>query len=449
MAPGIAATLRATRIDVNQTGHIEIDATGLLAGARGERDIASAEVAALAPRFEALCRRLDAWRTGVEPSFFALPFAPNTAAVLRRAREITDRFRRTVVFGIGGSSLGGEILVQAFGNRSRRHPVRFCDNVDPLTLVEVTDEPVAETHFLVISKSGDTVETLAQFLSLLPRLEHPGAQPLRAQLTVITENPRGALAQIAQRLGLEVMPHPPVGGRFSVLSVVGLLPAALAGADIDGLLEGARHMAGRCAQPNLDRNPALWNAGAQYLQLARGRHQSVQMAYSDRLYPVTFWWRQLWGESLGKRDAAGHARGLTPVVARGVTDQHSQLQLYLDGPDDKQFTFLVSPDLRNFGERVPARFADLAAVAPLAGHATGELFLAEFEATRATLARHGRPQRTLVLPHADAYALGELIVLLETETVAMAELLGVDPFDQPAVEEGKKLARDYLTKSSK
>ncbi len=444
MASGIATTLRAIRMDVNQAGHIEIDATGLLAGARGEHDIAPAAVAALAPRFEALCRRLEAWRTGVEPSFFALPFVPDTAAVRGRAREITDRFRRTVVFGIGGSSLGGEILVQALGNRPRRHPVRFCDNVDPLTLAEMTDEPVAETHFLVISKSGDTVETLAQFLSLLPRLEHPGAQ-----LTVITENPRGALAQIAQRLGLDVLPHPPVGGRFSVLSVVGLLPAALAGFDIDGLLEGARHMAGRCARPDLDRNPALWNAGAQYLQLARGRHLSVQMAYSDRLYPVTFWWRQLWGESLGKRDAAGRACGLTPVVARGVTDQHSQLQLYLDGPDDKQFTFLVSPDLRNFGERVPARFADLAAVAPLAGHATGELFLAEFEATRATLARHGRPQRTLALPHADAYALGELIVLLETETVAMAELLGIDPFDQPAVEEGKKLARDYLTKRSK
>jgi glucose-6-phosphate isomerase len=450
MAPGITATLRATRIDVNQTGHIKIDATGLLAGTRGESDIAPAEVAALAPRFDDLQPRLRAWRAGAAPSFLALPFAPDTAAILARARELARRFRRTIVFGIGGSSLGGEMLVQALSPHPAPHAVHFFDNVDPTTLAPLAEHDWSDTLLLVISKSGDTAEILSQFLSCLPTFEDRfGSEALREHILVVTENPRGALYQIADRLGLEILPHPPVGGRFSVLSVVGLLPAALAGVDIEALLAGARHMTERCAQPDIDRNPALWNAGAQYLQLARGRRQSVQMAYSDRLYPVTSWWRQLWGESLGKRDAAGRACGLTPVEARGVTDQHSQLQLYLDGPDDKQFTFLVNPDLRNFGARVPARFADLAAVAPLVGHATGELFLAEFEATRATLARHGRPQRTLALPYADAHALGELIVLLETETVAMAELLGVDPFDQPAVEEGKVLAREYLTKSSK
>lgn len=450
MASGIAATLRAIRIDVNQTGHIEIDAAGLLAGTRAAGDIAPAEVAALAPRFEALCRRLDAWRTGVEPSFFALPFAPDTAAVLARAREISGRFRRTVVLGIGGSSLGGEMLVHALSPQPAPHAVQFFDNVDPTALAPLAAHDWDDTLLLVVSKSGDTAETLSQFLSCLPALEDRfGREALREHILVVTENPRGAFHRIADRLGLEILPHPAVGGRFSVLSVVGLLPAALAGVDIEALLAGARAMAARCAQPDIDRNPALWNAGAQHLQLARGRHQSVQMAYSDRLYPVTSWWRQLWGESLGKRDAAGRPQGLTPVPARGVTDQHSQLQLYLDGPDDKQFTFIVSPDLRNFGARVPARFADLAAVAPLVGHTTGELFLAEFEATRASLARHGRPHRTLALPHADACALGELIVLLEMETVAMAELLGVDPFGQPAVEEGKVLAREYLTKSSK
>lgn len=432
---------------MSQGNRIEIDTTGLLAGTHGESDIASSEIATLAPRFDDLRQRLRTWRAGDAPSFLNLPFAPDVAGIRARARELARRFQRTVVFGIGGSSLGGEMLVHALSPQPAPRTVHFFDNIDPTTLAPLAAHDWDDTLLLVISKSGNTAETLSQLLSCLPALEHRfGSAALREHILVVTENPRGALYQLADRLGLEILPYPAVGGRFSVLSVVGLLPAALAGADIDGLLEGARHMAARCAQPDLEQNPALWNAGAQYLQLARGRHQSVQMAYSDHLYPVTFWWRQLWGESLGKRDAAGRARGLTPVVARGVTDQHSQLQLYLDGPDDKQFTFLVSPDLRNFGARVPARFADLAAVAPLVGHATGELFLAEFEATRAILVRHGRPQRTLALPHTDAYALGELIVLLETETVAMAELLGVDPFGQPAVEEGKQFMRDLLKK---
>jgi glucose-6-phosphate isomerase len=209
-------------------------------------------------------------------------------------------------------------------------------------------------------------------------------------------------------------------------------------------MAGARAMAERCLAPDLEANPALLQGAAQYLHGERGRTLSVQMAYADRLRPVTLWYRQLWAESLGKHDGGGRARGLTPIDAHGVTDQHSQLQLYLAGPDDKQFTFLVDPALRRQGARIDARFAALPAVAPLAGHTTGELFLAEFDATRETLTRRGRPNRTLSLGPEPA-AVGELILLLETETVVVAELLGIDPFDQPAVEEGKVLAREYLS----
>ena len=168
------------------------------------------------------------------------------------------------------------------------------------------------------------------------------------------------------------------------------------------------------------------------------------MTYCDRLRPELRWFRQLWAESLGKHDRHGRARGLTPVLAHGVTDQHSQLQLYLAGPDDKQFTFLTSPSLSRSGTRIPERFMDIPEVAILAGHTMGELFAAEFESIRTTLTRHGRPHRTLALMPDDPFALGELIVLIEMETVVVAELLGVDPFDQPAVEEGKVLAREYL-----
>jgi glucose-6-phosphate isomerase len=230
------------------------------------------------------------------------------------------------------------------------------------------------------------------------------------------------------------------------LSVVGLLPAAVAGVDIAAVVRGAQSMAEQCRDAGLENNPAFFNGAAQYLHARQGRRLCVQMIYADRLRPISRWYRQLWAESLGKRDAQGRAQGLTPIEAHGVTDQHSQLQLYLEGPDDKQFTFLVDPSLRGQGISIPDRFRAIPAVAPLVGHTTGDLFLAEFDATRETLTRRGRPNRTLSLAMNDAASIGELIMLLEMETVVVAELLGIDPFDQPAVEEGKLLAREYLMK---
>jgi glucose-6-phosphate isomerase len=346
------------------------------------------------------------------------------------------------VFGIGGSSLGGEMLVHSLGNPT--HPVRFFDNIDPSTLAELDGTDWHSTALLVISKSGNTAETLAQFLSLLPRLEAELGPQLREHVQVITENRAGDLARIATELGLEIVAHPPVGGRYSVLSVVGLLPAAIAGVNVAALLAGARAMAEVCGQDDMLENPAFFNGAAQYLHAEHGRRICVFMPYADRLRPFGLWYRQLWAESLGKHDRNGCARGLTPALAMGVTDQHSQLQLYLDGPDDKQFTLLADPQLGRQGARVPERFTGLPATAPLAGHTTGELLLAEYRATRETLTRRGRPNRTIQLDTRDPAALGALILLLELETVVVAQLLGIDPFDQPAVEEGKVLAREYL-----
>lgn len=421
---------------------LTIDAEALFDARLGAAGVSRAAVAALAPRLGALRDRLQAWRRGDSPSYFGLPFAGGEKELAQRARELAGRFARTVVFGIGGSSLGGEMLVRVLGGR--RHPVAFYDNVDPATLAELDRVDWRETLLIVISKSGTTAETLAQFLTVLPALEASlGANKLRQHVLAVTESPEGDLARIATSLGCEALPHPAVGGRYSVLSVVGLLPAALAGVDIEALLAGARDMATRCLDPKLESNPALFQAATQYLHAERGRTLFVQLSYADRLRPITRWYRQLLAESVGKIDASGRARGLTPIDAHGTTDQHSQLQLYLEGPDDKQFTLLYDPTLATQGLRVDARFAPLPAVAPLAGHTTGELFHAEFRATRESLTRRQRPNRTITLG-ADAAALGELIILLETETVALAELLGVDAFDQPAVEEGKQLTRDYL-----
>lgn len=419
---------------------LDIEHSALLAA--GEDGVTRAAVLALSPRLDGLRARLRAWRTGTPPSFFHLPFRDDTAAIAQTGAEIAQRFARTVVFGIGGSSLGGETLVRCLGNKT--HPVRFFDNIDPTTFAGLAETDWSTTFLLVISKSGQTAETLAQFLGVLPVLEqHLGAR-LREQIRFITEDRDGALARLATELGLGILDHPPVGGRFSALSVVGLLPAAIAGVDIGQLLAGARAMAERCGAENMEADPALFQAAAQYLHAERGRHICVFMPYADRLRPLGLWYRQLCAESLGKRDRAGRPRGLTPVLAMGVTDQHSQLQLYLDGPDDKQFTLLADPSLQTLGARIPERFASLPAIAPLAGHTLGELLLAEFRATRETLARHGRPHRVVRLDTRDPAALGALMFQLEVETVAIAELLGVDPFDQPAVEEGKRLAREYL-----
>jgi glucose-6-phosphate isomerase len=426
---------------------LDIDPSHLLVSRLGDAGIDPARIHELSPRLDALRQRLKDWHAGRSPSFLSLPYARDTAAISDRARRLVQRFRQTIVFGIGGSSLGGEMLVRVLGDPDKGHAVRFFDNIDPSSLIELTQINWSETCLLVISKSGTTAETLCQLLSLLPTVEKQlGERSLRDHVLVITENPSGPLAQIADRLGLEIIPHPPVGGRYSVLSVVGLLPAAIGGVDIARLLTGARAMAERCLSGSMEANPAFWNGACQYLHAERGRTLSVYMTYCDRLRPVMRWFRQLWAESLGKRDAAGRLRGLTPVEAYGVTDQHSQLQLYLAGPDDKQFTFLTNPSLHQSGIRIPDRFTDIPEVAVLAGHTMGELFAAEFEAIRTTLTRNHRPHRTLRMRPDDPAALGELILLIEVETVVVAELLGVDPFDQPAVEEGKVLAREYIKK---
>ncbi|MEK6551764.1 MAG: glucose-6-phosphate isomerase [Pseudomonadota bacterium] len=440
----MATTQTPSRDAASTVSRLRIDADTLFAPTLGEKGIDPAAVRALASRLQPLLDRLPEWRQ-TAGNFLSLPYTTDSRAIQRLGDDIAKRFDQTVVFGIGGSSLGGEMLVSILARDAGRQPVRFFDNIDPASLKDMAEVDWSRACLLVISKSGATAETLCQLMSVLPMLEKQiGTEGLRDHIKVITENRAGPLYKIAERLGLEILEHPPVGGRFSVLSIVGLLPAAIAGVDIDAVLTGARRMADRCQNRDLETNPAFWNGAAQHLHGERGRTICVQMTYCDRLRPELRWYRQLWAESLGKRDQHGKAHGLTPVLAHGVTDQHSQLQLYLAGPDDKQFTFLTSPSLAKSGTRIPERFMDIPEVAILAGHTMGELFAAEFEAIRTTLTRHGRPHRTLSLLPDDAQALGELIVLLEMETVVVAELLGVDPFDQPAVEEGKVLARDYL-----
>jgi len=431
---------------VTNLSRLSIDNTNLTSTGIGKNGVSDDDVIALSPKLDSLRNRIQKWIDSRQPTFLNLPFTNNLDEIKEKGQDIAHNFKRTVVFGIGGSSLGGEMLVRTLGDSSPKNTVSFYDNVDPSTMVELEKVDWHETLLLVISKSGNTAETLSQFLTILPVMEHDlGFSKAKEHILFITENKEGALYQLSKELKIEVIEHPPVGGRFSVLSVVGLLPAYVGGVDIEGVMEGARSMVQRCATKNILDNPAFYNGAVQYLHAEQKRTISVVMPYADNLRFVVNWFRQLWAESLGKIDKNGVHKGLTPTEAHGVTDQHSQLQLLLEGPDDKLVTFITDPGFRFRGRRIPMQFKDIPAIAPLAGHTIGELFLAELKATRTTLSRRGRPNRTLALLERDAYALGELIILLEMETVVVAELMGVDPFDQPAVEESKVLTREYLS----
>ncbi|HKL78504.1 MAG TPA: glucose-6-phosphate isomerase [Gammaproteobacteria bacterium] len=426
-----------------------IDMSNFFADAVGEDGVREADVEALSPRLDDLRPRLERWYQAEEPSFFHLPFeSEHVETVYEWGQEITAGFRQLLVLGMGGSSLGGEMLVNCLGGSEEFSDVLFIDNVDPVR-IEETLEGIewSDTMVLAISKSGNTAETLAQLLTLLPQMERAiGARAVKDHLVVITEDESGGLAEVAHRLKAPIVPHPPVGGRYSVLSAVGLLPAYVAGVDVEGVVDGAASMAERCLNSDMRDNPAFWGGATQYALAEKGKNQTILMPYFERLNKVGSWFRQLWAESLGKLDADGRHRGLTPARAIGATDQHSQLQLYLQGPADKQFTLFIADEMIYYGDRIPARFKDIPAVSPLAGHSVGELLAAEFMATRETLTRNNRPNRTIRMPALDAFTLGELIMLLEVETVVVAELLGVNPFDQPAVEEGKVLTRDYLAR---
>jgi glucose-6-phosphate isomerase len=296
----------------------------------------------------------------------------------------------------------------------------------------------------VVSKSGATAETLAQYLVVRQWLESAVGPDAPGHHMVFTTDPeRGALRQIASRENIPTLEVPPaVGGRFSVLSPVGLLPAALVGIDIDALLRGARRSLRRAESSRLLENPAgllsglLWAADAR-----QGARIHVLMPYSDRLRDFAEWYRQLWAESLGKRvNRLGEDvwTGPTPLCAVGATDQHSQVQLFMEGPYDKVVTFIRVED-HGVEVPIPRRNGLPEDVAYLSGHSLGELLGAEQDATAAALARSGRMNATITLPRIDAEAFGELLMFYQLATGYAGVWYGVDPFDQPGVELGKRL----------
>ena len=368
------------------------------------------------------------------------------AACAAAAARLTADCGDVVILGTGGSSLGGRTITaladRGFGPTGGRPRLHFAENVDPDSFEALLGAlDLARTGVVVISKSGGTSETVMQLLALLPHLLATlGPATLAERVVAITEPVDNPLRALAQSQGFAIIDHDPgVGGRFSALSVTGVLPAIMAGLDAAALRRGAAAVLDHClaAEDPAGAPPALGAALAVGLLRERQIATTVLMPYIDRLANFGLWYRQLWAESLGKGGA-----GTTPIRALGTVDQHSQLQLYLDGPADKLFT-LVTLETAGRGPKVESDY-DLPALGLYRDRRLGDLIDAMGRATAETLARRGRPVRLISLDRLDEEVLGGLMMHFILETIIAADLFGVDPFGQPAVEEGKILARAHM-----
>jgi glucose-6-phosphate isomerase len=434
---------------------IVLDYNNMLASRLGGRGIDPARLDAMAERFRAAHADAAQRRQAGELGFYALADGGGTVDSIREFAEGGGQaFSNLVVLGIGGSALGTvalrTALLHPFWNELDDEGRDFfprlyvLDNVDPATFSAFLDRiDLARTLFNVISKSGGTAETMSQYLVIRERLQAKLGDGYRRHFLFTTDPEKGVLRALAREEDVATLPVPPnVGGRFSVLSAVGLLPAAMVGIDIGELLAGAREMVERCETAELRSNPAGLFAALQYLaatELDAPIH--VMMPYSDRLRDVADWFRQLWAESLGKQRTRGGDEvfaGPTPVKSLGATDQHSQVQLYIEGPFDKTITFLAERDAE-VDIQIPSAHPEHAELAYLGGHSMGELLRTEMLATEAALAQRGRMNMTIEVPRVDARSLGGLLMMLQIATVYAGHFYGIDPMDQPGVELGKHL----------
>lgn len=370
---------------------------------------------------------------------------PASLPAIEAAAEQLRRFENIAVIGIGGSSLGAKAVLQALVDEpgAGRPRLHFLENIDPRNVDVFMRRCNAATAAVVcISKSGGTIETAAQYLILRQWLEQQlGKDEAHRHQWVVTDPDRGWLREMAVREKLASLPVPSrVGGRYSVLTAVGLLPLTAAGVDISGLLAGAAANAARCASDDPRTNPALEMAALFYLlDTVRDKRVSIMMPYADPLQLFGDWYRQLWAESLGKRRSNNSFAGTLAVTALGTVDQHSQLQMYLESRRDKIFTFLAV-DTRDQNPRIPLADHDRKYFSYLEGKHMQEVLDAELQATRQVIAAAGHPNMTLHLPRLDAHVLGQLIDLYQRATVYAGLLYGINPLDQPAVEQGKQLA---------
>ena len=450
---------------------IHLDFNNMMADTIGtEHGITEQELKALAPVASRYVNYLKEERSGGKLPFLDLPYQKNTATeIIKTANFFKGKFKNLVVVGIGGSALGNiathTALNHPFHNiltdqeRKGFPRVFVLDNIDPDRFSGLIDivKP-EETLFNFITKSGTTVETMAQFLIIVKRLRDKLGRDYKEHIITTTDSEKGTLREITRREGFRSFDIPSgVGGRYSVLTPVGLFSAAMSGVDIVSLLDGAAFMDKVCKSDNLWENPALMGAALYFLSHTKKyKNILVMMPYSNALGGVADWFCQLWAESLGKKFSLHKEvvhTGSTPVRAIGVVDQHSQLQLYMEGPYDKVITFLT---IKRFGKEVSIMNETLSGkknIPPseggggevtshnelpyLKGHSLNNVMKAEFEGTRLALTEQNRPNCTLTIDELSAFTLGQLFYLLELQTAYAGKFYNINAFDQPGVEAGK------------
>jgi glucose-6-phosphate isomerase len=393
---------------------------------------------------------LSHWRASADKHFAAIrrsveavdDFGPAKSVVEHLTKNTTD----LVVLGIGGSSLGAQTLAQlafwgtpAYAPRPGHPRLHIIDGIDSAVFRKLLQNvDLRTTRFFVVSKSGSNAEPLMQMLFAIEALEGAGGgKYLNHHFAGVTEDGPNPLRAILTDMGAPVLAHDPnLGGRYSAFSIVGLIPAMLAGLDAQVVRAGARETFDAAMQ---GASPAVDGAALSVAASDAGLAQSVMWVYRDRLARLPKWWRQLWAESLGK-----NGKGTTPIDAQGPVDQHSQLQLYLDGPNDKLFTLIDAPAMVD--AKANAAWAHKHGLALYAGRGMSEVVAAQVRATAEMLGNAGRPvRRVSFAAPLDERNLGALMMHLILETLIAARLWNVDPFGQPAVEEGKILTRKYLS----
>lgn len=439
---------------------IQLNVNALTEGMIGNHGICADDIRALASGAAASNRAVQEKRGTGMLGWMDLPYdrANIHTDIQNAAAHVRGKFEAFVVLGIGGSALGPIAVQQALNHpyynmlEEKRHggPRFFVeDNIDPermRALLDVID--IKKTCFNVITKSGETAETMSQYLIISDRLRLEVGDTWPEHIWATTDPKEGNLIKLAKEngFGLHCIP-PSVGGRFSQLSPVGLFPAAVCGIDTHAMLKGARDMDARCLTDDVYQNPALMEAVLIYLLMTKkhiGIH--VLMPYADSLKFVADWISQLLAESLGKRlSRAGEAihTGQTPVKALGATDQHSQLQLYAEGPYDKMVTFLRAAQFRE-EMPIPHGCAAYPNVSFLGGKTLSALMDAELMGTAFSLTRHGRPNQTITLPHIDAHTIGQLLYFFQMTTAYLGELLNIDAYNQPGVQQSKLAAYAML-----
>lgn len=419
---------------------LELNFCNMMSEFLGENGISEKQIEALR---DVIARAHDniAERRWPELEFIDL-ISQDTGEIKKAAEWIRSNSEDFLVLGIGGSALGPRAILEAlspFHNLRKKPRVFICDNVDPRTLKHVLSLIDKEKTIVnVITKSGSTAETMASFMIMWNELGGKAAEKIIAT----TDPSKGNLWKIAKDKGMRTLPVPPgVGGRYSVLSPVGLLLAEVIGIDSNEMLKGARDIHDRCNEQEIWKNPAYMFGSLLYLMnTVEKRNINVMVPYADGLKPLSEWFCQLWAESLGKIGL-----GITPYPSLGTVDQHSQLQLWMEGPEDRVVIFIKVIDY-GVGIRIPEVFRDTEGISYLGGHTLSELINAEEASTELALAKNRRPSMTITMPSIDPYHLGQLFHFFGIATAFTGFLYGVNPFNQPGVEEGKNFTYGMMGK---